>query len=159
MRILGHDPALSGAAIAERGAEAVDLDTLLVQADYITLHAALTPENRRMINAAAIARMKRTAYLVNTARGGLVDADALLEALDAGHLAGAALDAFDQEPLPAEHPLRHAPRCLLTPHIAFSTRENSLDMSRRAAASVAAVLAGGRPPADVRLLNPEVFGR
>lgn len=159
MRVLGYDPALSAAAIGERGAEPVDLDTLLAQADFITLHAALTPESRRMIGATAIKRMKPTAFLVNTARGGLIDSDALLEALDAGHLAGAALDAFDQEPLPAEHPLRHAPRCLLTPHIAFSTRENSLDMSRRAAAAVAAHLTGRPLPADVRVLNPEVLGR
>jgi len=158
MRVLGYDPAVGDALIAERGAEPADLDGLLTQADFITLHAALTNESRRLIDAAALARMRPKAILVNTARGGLIDTDALLEALDAGHLAGVALDAFDQEPLPAEHPLRHAPRCLLTPHIAFSTRENSLDMSRRAAIAVAEVLAGRRPPADVRVLNPEVSG-
>jgi len=157
LRVLGFDPALPPEVVAQRGAEAVDLPRLLAEADFITLHAALTPESRGMIDAAALARMKPGAYLVNTARGGLIDTDALLECLDAGRLAGAALDAFEQEPLPAEHPLRHAPRCLLTPHIAFSTRENSLDMSRRAAAAVAAVLAGRRPT-DVRVLNPEVFG-
>jgi phosphoglycerate dehydrogenase-like enzyme len=159
MRVLGFDPGLDPQEIASRGAEPVDLERLLAEADFVTLHAALTPQSRRLIGPEALERMKPTAYLVNTARGALVDTDALLEALDAGRLAGAALDAFELEPLPAEHPLRHAPRSLLTPHIAFSTRENSLDMSRRAAAAVAAILRGEPPPADVRVLNPEALRR
>ena len=157
MRVLGCDPGLSPEAITARGAEPVPLHQLLAAADFVTLHAALTPGSRRLIGADALALMKPSAYLINTARGGLVDADALLEALDAGRLAGAALDAFDQEPLPAEHPLRQAPRCLLSPHIAFSTRQNSLDMSRRAAEAAARVVTGLPAGDGVRTLNPEVL--
>jgi phosphoglycerate dehydrogenase-like enzyme len=157
LRVLGYDPALTDGEVRARGAEPVPLEQLLAEADFVTLHASLTPASRHLIGPAEFARMKPTAFLVNTARGGLVDADALAEVLDAGRLAGAALDAFEAEPLPAEHPLRHLPRCLLTPHIAFSTRETSLDMARRAAAAVAAVLHGSAPPPDVRVLNPEAL--
>lgn len=159
MRVLAFDPALPPDEVARRGAEPASLDALLAQADYVTLHASLHAGSRHLIGARQLATMKPTAYLVNTARGGLVDVDALIEALEAGRIAGAALDAFEQEPLPAEHPLRHTARCLLTPHIAFSTRDTSADMARRAVQAVADVLAGRRPGADVRVVNPEVFGR
>jgi len=158
MRVLGYDPHLPEAAIAGRGAEPTALDTLLAESDFVTLHAALTPESRGLIGAEALSRMRPTAILVNAARGELIDTGALLEALRAGRIGGAALDAFDQEPLPPGHPLRQAPRCLLTPHIAADTRENTLDMARRAAAAAVAVLAGRRPPPDARVLNPEVLG-
>lgn len=157
MRVLGCDPALPEHVVRERGAEPATLAQVLAESDFITLHASLDAGSRRLIGAAQLAAMKPTAFLINTARGAMVDPDALLEALDAGRIAGAALDAFDVEPLPAEHPLRQIPRCILTPHIAFSTRETSLDMSRRAAAAVAAVVAGRRPPEDVRVLNPEAL--
>ncbi len=157
MRVLGYDPHITSDAVAERGAEPAALEALLPAADVVTLHAALTSDSRRLIGAAALACMRPTAVLINTARGDLVDTDALLAALHAGRIGGAALDAFDQEPLPAEHPLRKAPRCLLTPHIAAGTRENALDMAIRAAAAAAAVVAGRRPLPDVRVLNPEVL--
>lgn len=157
MRVAAYDPGLQPGEIRARGAEPVDLRTLLGEADFVTLHAALTPGSRRLIGAEELGAMKPGAFLINTARGGLVDHDALLEALEAGRIAGAALDCFELEPLPAEHPLRQSARCLLTPHVAFSTRRNSLDMSRRAAQAVAAVLGGTPPPSDVRVLNPEAL--
>jgi phosphoglycerate dehydrogenase-like enzyme len=157
MRVLAYDPLLPPHEVEARGAVPAPLGELLGAADFVTLHASLTPENRRLIGPAELAQMKPGAILINTARGGLVDHDALLEALDAGRIGGAALDAFDSEPLPAEHPLRHAPRCLLTPHIAFSTRQTSLDMAHRAARAVVAVVQGRPLPPEVRLLNPEAL--
>lgn len=157
LRILGCDPALGPEEIRARGAEPVGLPELLSQADFVTLHAALTPASRGLLGAAELARMKPGALLINTARGGLIDSAALVAALARGQLGGVALDAFDTEPLPPEHPLRAAPRCLLTPHLAFNTAENALDMSRRAAASVAAWLGGQPLPEGVRVCNPEVL--
>ena len=156
LRVLGHDPILPADQVIARGAEPASLDRLLAEADFVSLHASLSAANRHLLGAAELRRMKPDAYLINTARGGLIDTAALVEALDAGHLGGVALDAFEREPLPADHPLRRAPRCLLTPHLAFSTRENALDMARRAAGAVADVL-GGRRPASATVLNPEAF--
>ncbi len=158
MRVLGYDPALSPPQITERGAEPVPLDRLLAEADFVTLHASLSAGSRHLLGARELAAMKPSAYLINTARGGLLDSAALVQALKAGHLAGAALDAYEDEPLPADDPLRRAPRCLLTPHVAFSTRATTLDMARRAAAAVADVLSGRRPT-GATVVNPEVFAR
>jgi D-3-phosphoglycerate dehydrogenase len=101
------------------GVRMVDLHTLLAEADVLTLHAPATPETVGIINETALARMKPTAYLVNSARGDLIVEDALAAALTAGQLAGAALDVFAVEPLPMNSPLRSAPNLLLTPHAAW----------------------------------------
>ncbi|MGD8860266.1 MAG: D-2-hydroxyacid dehydrogenase [Myxococcales bacterium] len=101
----------------------VPLRTVLAEADVVSLHCPLTPETQRMIDAAALSRMKRHALLINTARGGLVDEPALVEALRDGRIGGAALDVLSQEPPPADHPLLSAPRCIVTPHVAWATRE------------------------------------
>ena len=93
------------------------------EADIVTLHVPLTSETRHLIGAAEIARMKRGAYLINTARGGLIDEAALEHALESGHLAAAALDAFENEPMPAGHPLLRLKNIVLTPHIAAGTRD------------------------------------
>lgn len=121
MRVLAHDPFVSGDQA--RGAELVSLERLLAESDVVTLHLALTDRTKHFLNAARLAAMKRGAVLVNAARGELVDEDALLGALDAGHLAGAALDVFSTEPLPADHALRRHERVLVTPHLAASTAE------------------------------------
>ena len=99
-------------------------DELIARSDVVSLHAPLTEATRHLINADTLARMKKGAFLVNTARGGVVDQDALLQALETGHIAGAALDVFDPEPLPLTHPLRSAPNTVLTPHMSGGTKDN-----------------------------------
>ncbi len=123
MRVLAHDPFLPEDRAAGLGIELVDLDTLVTTVDMVTLHLPLTQDTRHLMDRQRLQQMKPGAFLVNTARGGLVDDEALLEVLDSGHLAGAALDVFDPEPLPAESRLRSAGRLLLTPHLAASTSE------------------------------------
>ncbi len=150
MRVLGHDP--FAGAIA--GVESVPLGTLLEQSDFVTLHCALTPENRGLIGAAELARMKPTAYLVNTARGALVDEGALVAALRARRIAGAALDAFAAEPLPASSVLRGCPRLLITPHQAFNSVETGERVSLMAATAIVDLMQGRRP---VHVANPDVL--
>ncbi|EPX78736.1 NAD(P)-dependent oxidoreductase [Salipiger mucosus] len=102
----------------------LSLDDLISGADVVSLHLPLTPETRHLMNAQTFARMRPGAVLINTARGGLVDQEALLAALESGQIGGAGLDVFDPEPLPAEHPLRRAPNTVLTPHMGGGTRDN-----------------------------------
>lgn len=123
------------------GVKSVELDGLLAQSDVVTLHIPLTPHTRGLFGAQRIAQMKPGAILINTARGGIVDEAALAAALRAGKLGGAALDVFDQEPLPAGSPLAGAPNLLLTPHIAGLTRESNERVSGMIAERVAATLA------------------
>ena len=113
------DPFADPAMLARLGVEAVDLDTLFDRADVVTLHCPLTPETRHVVNAARLARKPERAALVNTARGGLIDPDALADALAAGQLRAAALDVFEIEPLPHDSLLRNCPNLTLTPHAAW----------------------------------------
>jgi phosphoglycerate dehydrogenase-like enzyme len=153
-RILAYDPLAQPEAFGALGAERVELPELFREADFVTLHAALTPHNRGMISAELLSLMKPGAFFINAARGPLVDEPALTEALREGRIAGAALDAFATEPLPAEHPLRHLPNCLTTPHSAFNTVEAADATNRVVIEGVLAVLRGERPK---YLLNPEVL--
>ncbi len=123
MEVLGHDPYVSPERALELGVSLVSLEEALRRADVVTLHMPLTDDTRRIINAERLALMKPTAVLVNTARGGLLEEKALVEAVESGKLAGAALDVFDVEPLPADSPLRSSDRIVLTPHLAASTKE------------------------------------
>lgn len=110
--------------LIDLGVEFVSLDELLAQADFVSLHVPLTAATKGLINADAISKMKPTAVLLNTARGGVVDSEALAEALNAGRLAGAGIDVFEVEPpIAAEHPLCHAKNTVLTPHVAFASKE------------------------------------
>ena len=127
----------------------VSLEELLERSDFVTLHCPLTPETRGLIDADALRRMKPTAYLVNTARGPVVDTDALASALSAGELAGAALDVTDPEPLPGDHPLLHAPNLLVVPHIASATHATRGRMADIAVDNLLAGLAGDPMPHSV----------
>jgi len=124
MKVLGHDPQMTAERIAQMGVEPVaSLDDLLPRCDFLTVHTPLNEHTRNLIGAAQLARMKKGARLINCARGGIVNEDALVEALKSGHLAGAALDVYAQEPLPADHPFLRLPNVVLTPHLAASTTE------------------------------------
>jgi glyoxylate reductase len=122
----------------------VPLDELLARADFVSLHVPLTPETRHLIGARALARMKDTALLVNTARGGVVDQDALRAALHDGAIAGAALDVTEPEPLPVDHPLLDAPNLLVLPHVGSATVRTRARMAEMAVENLLAAL-DGRP--------------
>jgi D-3-phosphoglycerate dehydrogenase len=124
------------------GVSLLSLEELLAQADYVSLHAPLTDETANMIGAAHLATMKPSAYLINTARGGLVDHDALADALAADHLAGAALDVQTPEPPELSQPLYKDPRVIVTPHAAFVSLESLTDLRTRAARQVVEFLSG-----------------
>jgi D-3-phosphoglycerate dehydrogenase len=131
-----------------------DLDELLSQSDFVTLHVPLTQETRHMIDAPQIARMKPTAFLINTSRGGLVDHRALAVALANGRLAGAALDVQDREPPDLSQSPYNDPRVIVTPHAAFYSSESVDELRRRVAHQVGTRLAGGRPE---NVVNPQVL--
>jgi phosphoglycerate dehydrogenase-like enzyme len=153
MRLLGYD--VRPDAQAEKlGVKFVSLEELLRESDFVSLHAASTPENRGLLGEAQLRQMKPSAYLINTARGALVDEAALARALHAGQLAGAALDVFVAEPLPADNPLRTAPNILLTPHLASFGRETGERVSSTAAQAIVDLMQGRKPQL---VLNPEVF--
>jgi D-3-phosphoglycerate dehydrogenase len=154
LRILAHDPNLSEEVIRENHAEPVGLDELITQADYLSLHTPLTADTHGLLNADRLRRMKPTAFVINTARGALIDLHALQRALQEGWIAGAALDVFEPERLPADHPLLALPNLIATPHVAFYSEESVLDLQIKAARNVADILAGRRPESVV---NPEVL--
>lgn len=151
MRVLAHD--LHPDPNAEN-IQFVPLDLLLQESDFISLHAALTPESRGMIGEAQLRQMKPRCYLVNTARGPLIDEPALRRALDNGWIAGAALDVFAKEPLPRESPLRGAPNLLLTPHNASFARDTGEAVSNAAAEAILALKSGLKPK---WVVDPSVF--
>ena len=154
MTVLAHDPFLSGEEIARRGAAPVEMDELLTRSDYVSLHCPRDATTLRMIDAVAFARMKPGAFLVTTARGGIHDEAALLDALRSGHLGGAGLDVWDVEPPPLDHPLLGLENVVATHHTAGVTREARRNMASWSAEQVTEVLRGGRPP---RLINPEAW--
>jgi len=156
LRILAYDPFLKADAIWGGGAQATDQDTLLRESDFISLHLPLSDDTRHIINARTLAMMKPSAYLINTARGGLIDEAALLAAVRAGKLRGAALDVLSTEPPPKDHPvlgeLQTHERILITPHIAWYSEEAMLDMRARGAEEVVRVLRGEKPRSPVNSL-------
>lgn len=156
MRVLAvcRDPSRHGAFAAEHGVEFVDLGMALEHADFVSLHLPLTPDTENLINAAALARMKRGAYLVNTARGALVDEAALAEAVRSGHLAGAAVDVLRVQGEGSPSPLIGVPGIIVTPHMATFSRESMDRVAMAVADSVVAALRGQRPAV---LVNPEVW--
>ena len=144
-RVLVYDPLVDTATLTESGAEKVDLDTLLTEADYISIHAPLTPDTRHMINRSALKKMKSTAVIVNTSRGAIIDTNDLAKALEQGEIFAAGIDVFEKEPLPADHPLVSQPNVILTPHLAWYSKESTRDLQTGAASEVQRVLSG-QPP-------------
>jgi D-3-phosphoglycerate dehydrogenase / 2-oxoglutarate reductase len=140
--VLASDPYADPEVLAARGIEAVDLPELLDRSHAVSLHAPLTPQTRHLVDAEALARMRPGAVLVNTARGGLVDTDAVVDALASGRLGGVALDVVEPEPLPQDSPLRSLPGVLLTPHAAFFSDDSIADLQRLAAEEAGRALAG-----------------
>jgi D-3-phosphoglycerate dehydrogenase len=142
MKVIVHDPYAKPDVFKEAGVDGVDFGTLLATSDYLSVHAPLTPQTRGMMNAAAFAKMKKGAYIVNTARGPLVDEAALIAALDSGQLGGAALDVVAVEPLAKDSPLLGRDNVIVTPHTAFYAIEALDELQSKCASDVARVLSG-----------------
>ncbi|MFJ2781829.1 D-2-hydroxyacid dehydrogenase family protein [Kitasatospora sp. NPDC087315] len=143
MEVVAWSQNLTGERAAEVGVlKAASKEELLGGSDFVSVHLALGERTRGLVGAAELALMKPEAYLVNTSRAAIVDQDALLAALTEGRIAGAAVDVFDIEPLPADHPLRTAPRLLATPHLGYVSRDNYRTYYGQAVESIAAFLAG-----------------
>jgi D-3-phosphoglycerate dehydrogenase len=157
MRILAHEPYPDRAFIQAHGIELVPLEELLRRADLVTLHCPATPENRHLLDRERLALMKPTAYLVNTARGTLVDESALHEALATRRIAGAGLDVFEKEPL-FDSPLFGLDNVILSPHLAGVDETSEVAMADRAIDAILAVWRGETPARDC-LVNPEVLDR
>jgi D-3-phosphoglycerate dehydrogenase len=153
LTVIAHDPFVPRDVFAREGVESVDFAQLLARSDYISIHTPLVPETRGLFGAEAFRQMKPTAYLINTARGPIVDEQALAEALDAKRLAGAALDVMPQEP-PVGSPLLGRDNVIITPHTSFYSEESLLELQRKAAEEVVAVLTGNPPKNPV---NPEAL--
>jgi D-3-phosphoglycerate dehydrogenase len=151
LRLLAHDPF----APVGPPAEPATLERLLEESDFVSLHLPLSAATRGLMGRQQLARMKRGAVLINTSRGGLVDEQALYEALAGGHLGGAALDVLADERAAQASPLARLPNVVLTPHVAFYSEESEAELQRKAAENVAAVLAGRRP---AYVVNPQVYG-
>ena len=142
LRVVTHDPYLSPEMLAAAAVEDASFDALLGMSDFVSVHAPLMPATRGLMNAAAFAKMKKGAYLINTARGPLMDEAALIAALDSGHLGGAALDVVATEPLAKDSPLIGRDNVVLTPHTAFYSVEALEELQTKCASDVARVLSG-----------------
>jgi phosphoglycerate dehydrogenase-like enzyme len=146
MRVVAWGPSLTREAASAAGCEYLALDDLLGQADVVSVHATLSAASRGLLDAARLARMQPTAYLINTARGPVVDEAALIEALQSGRLAGAALDVFNTEPLPTDHPLRRLDNVVLSPHVGWPTDEAYAGFADAAADVLIAYMEGREFP-------------
>jgi phosphoglycerate dehydrogenase-like enzyme len=156
MPVLYHDAVRREDLERQHGYRFVELDALFQEADFLSVHTPLTPETRGIVGPAVLAKMKPTAYLINTSRGPVVDEAALIEALQAKRLAGAALDVFEKEPIAPENPLLTMENVVLLPHIGSATAATRQAMVDLAVDNVLAVLQGKPPLTPV---NPEVLSR
>ena len=150
LRVVAHDPYVAREALANAGIEGMSFDDLLALSDFVSIHAPLSPATRGLLNSQAFGKMKRGALLINTARGPLVDEDALIAALDSGHLGGAALDVVATEPLAASSKLIGRDNVILTPHTAFYSVEALNELQTKCASDVARVLCGEAPVYPVK---------
>jgi D-3-phosphoglycerate dehydrogenase / 2-oxoglutarate reductase len=156
MNVLILDPYVDQAAITAAGCEAVaDLDAALPRADFVSIHCPKSPPTIGLINAARLARMKRGAFIVNTARGGIIDEPALYDALKSGHIGGAGLDVFDMEPTPVNNSLLTLDTVIASPHMAGVTTESVAAMAVMTARNILGMLDG--TPNKENAVNPEVF--
>ena len=153
LKVVSYDPFVASEVMAGAGVEQASFAELLKSSDFISIHAPLTPETTGLFNGNSFRQMKPSAYLINTARGPIVDETALAQALDAGHLAGAALDVLSKEP-PADSPLLRRNNVILTPHMSFYSVESLADLQTKAAEEVVRVLRGQMP---LNAVNPEVL--
>jgi len=151
MEVIAFDPVVGAERAEQAGVRLVNLDRLLRGSDVVTVHVPLTDNTRRLIGRRELESMKPTARIINVARGGIVDEDALADALTSGRLAGAALDVFVNEPLPSDHVLRSLPNVLLTPHLGASTEEAQVNVAVDLADQVLGYLKGEMPPFAVNL--------
>ena len=154
--VIACDPAISQEEARRQGAELVGFEELLERADFVTLHVPLNESTRHMMSTEEFRRMKRSAYVVNTSRGPLIDEAALAAALDAGEITGAGLDVFEQEPTDPDSAVVNHPNVVATPHAAFLSDESLTELQQTAARHVTDVLLGRRPG---NIVNPEVLGR
>ncbi|MGA2212148.1 MAG: C-terminal binding protein [Bryobacteraceae bacterium] len=154
IRVVAHDPFVSKQLAERAGVELVEFDELLKISDYVSIHTPLLPSTRHLFNADVFRRMKPSAYLINTARGPVVDQAALADALDQGHLAGAALDVMEQEPPSGSPLIGHRDNVIVTPHTSYYSDESLLDLQTKAAEEVVRVLNGDAPRNPV---NPEAL--
>ncbi|MCC7071940.1 MAG: hypothetical protein IT383_11495 [Deltaproteobacteria bacterium] len=143
MKVIGFDPVLTPEKAKAMGIELVALNELFARADVITMHVPLLPSTKNILNDAAFAQMKAGVLIINAARGGLVDEDALLRAIEAGRVRGAALDVFATEPVPADHPLLRREEVVVTPHLGASTHEAQVNVAVEAAEQMIAFLRDG----------------
>ena len=151
LKVITHDPYVSADVVEALGVENTSFEDLLGRSDFVSVHAPLLPATRGLMNAAAFARMKKGAFLVNTARGPLVDETVLVAALDSGHLGGAALDVVTVEPVAKDSPLLGRDNVILTPHTAFYSVEALEELQTKCATDVARVLSGEAPVYPVKM--------
>ena len=154
LKVIAFDPYIDNDVAAALDVELVDFETLLQTSDYVSIHVPMMPETENLFGADAFAQMKPDALLVNTARGPLVDTEALAKALDAGEIGGAALDVMPVEPPPADSPLLGRDNIILSPHTAFYSVEALDELQTKTARGVVDVLKGEKP---VYPINPEVL--
>jgi D-3-phosphoglycerate dehydrogenase len=153
LKIMAYDPYVSTNIAKDLEVELVDLTYLLQHSDFISIHAALTPETKHMLGLEQFKQMKPTAYLINTARGGIIDEQALYQALSQGYIAGAGLDVLDPEPPPHDNPLFKLSNVIITAHAAHYSDQSVLELRRRPVEEIIRVLKGEWP---LGLVNPEV---
>lgn len=154
INVIASDPYVKPEVAEAKGVELIEFDALLARSDYVSVHAPLTPTTENMFSTDAFAKMKNTAFIVNTARGGLIDTKALVTALDAGELAGAGLDVLPQEPPAEDDPLLSRDDVVINPHTSFYSEDALLDLQTTVAGDILTVLNGGQPKWPA---NPDVF--
>ena len=154
LHILATDPVVPGELVEAQGGRMVDLPTLLAESDFVSLHTPLNDATRNMIGREQLSLMKQDAFLINAARGPLIDEIALYDALKSGSIAGAGLDVMVDNSPPQDHPLLSLDNIIITPHVAFFSQESTLELEQRAAAEVVSVMQGRMPD---NLVNPAVL--